>query len=209
MRSLVPTALAHHLHRGAWAFLLAPVLGGCLTYTVAPDIVPERLPKLEPVVQARAILLLTPAFSSVVGQHQEWDADIPMRHTWRYQVGSAADSAIRLWASNSFAKVEVRRLSEDEALLHFMTGRDADSTDVLLLPRLEGQVGGSPYAGMRFPVSMRVDTRVMRTGSTFSVPASATTRNSWFRSSEHDSGKALTAAIAALNAGFMARRGGL
>jgi hypothetical protein len=203
MRTCVTHGPLRRVRRGASLALLAPLLAGCYQ-SVAPPIEPATLPHLAPQLDRRAVLLLTPSLSEL---RPRFDPDVLT--SWRYEIGPAADSAIRLWAERSFARVEVRRLSEADAMRHFTTAQDGDSSDVFILPRLDGVPERAWARNDHLLLRLRVELRALRTNSIDTFSATPALPRAAFRSPTYRSGLAIRNIVTAMNEGFLVRRGGL
>jgi hypothetical protein len=149
----------------ALALVLLAATTGCVQRVeVVPTIAPATLAAPPAPIDRRLVLLLTPAFSdarsvSAMGDPVE-------RLVLTTSVGAVADTLLRDWATRSFARVDVRRMTETEALRTFVTATAAD--EVVVYPRFEGPQGSPGEAGEPVVAGVRFDVRVPRTGAVHS-----------------------------------------
>jgi hypothetical protein len=181
------------------------LLAGC-TQAVVPRLTPARVPRVQPPLAGRAVVLITPTFAGQTGRSDDDGPPIPTANV--YQLGAAAESLVVTWARASFRDAEVRRLSEADALRLFVTGEGAAPGAVLLLPRFEGRFG-EPYEGRRFAVRLRLDARSLRTGGVWSWAGAGRGAGAFFGPAGVASGRALEAAVGALRDSVAAHRDSL
>lgn len=176
---------------------------GCFARNVVPTVETTRLRAMEPRIDRRAVLLLTPSFTGFTARHEDSDA---ITFTTFTHLGAAADTAFRAWAERSFARVDVRRVSETEALRLLVGGTGLDAGDVVLLPRLDGTLGGAESIMSPWFVTVRVDVRAMRSGAVHAWTVQGRARHT---NESHPSGRALLAALTALTDTLARHRPGL
>ena len=174
------------------------VLSACIQrvpVTPTPALTDAQARVADPPIARRAVLLLTPAFSTARPVSE--NGDFLERVVVETAVGQAADSLLRAWATRSFHGVEVRRLDEAAALRAFVSETAPDA--VVIIPRFEGQQGSSALSFMPATAGVRLDIRVPRTGAVHSWLGTSRVRGGWLLDrAGRRSGRALAEALAAV-----------
>lgn len=183
----------HRRRRATLALALLPLLAGCVyRYDVSPAPVPNALPAPATRIERTLVLLLTPAFSEV--RHTRDNGDVLERVVVTTTTGAVADSLLRDWAERSSAAVEVRRLSETDALRTFVSSASPD--ELLVLPRFEGPQGAPLLGSEPVFAGVRLDVRSPRTGAVHSWLGSSRVGGGWLvHGSGRRTGRALAEAL--------------
>ncbi|PYO90584.1 MAG: hypothetical protein DMD58_06700 [Gemmatimonadetes bacterium] len=144
--------------------VLAPVLliiGAC-THQVAPKVTPTKIAAVQPPIQARALMLITPSFEDYTTTSSQGF------HKFNYHMGTSAALALTDMVKASFTSAEVRRVG-DADLMQWLSGpADTSVADLLLVPRFDAGATGQGVFTVSSDVRIRLDVRPYRSATTYS-----------------------------------------
>jgi hypothetical protein len=181
---------------------LAPALlliGVACTHNVDPKITPAKIAAVQPPINARALMLLTPSFEDYMTTSSEGI------HKFNYHMGTSAALALTDMVKASFTHAEIRRVG-DADLMQWLSG-PADTTvaDLLLVPRFDQGGTGQGFFTVSSDVRLRLDVRPYRSTTTYSWSSTGHTSRA-FSSHRGLAGSSLEQALNGLSDSLSAHR---
>lgn len=185
-----------------WFAVLAPaslVVAAACTHTVDPKITPAKVNAVRPPIQARAVLLLTPAFEDYTTSEREGI------HTFNYRMGESAALALTDMVRGSFVSADVKRIG-DADLMKWLSGPpDTSVADLLIVPRFDAGGTGTGAFTVSSDVRLRLDVRPYRGTDTYSWTSTGHTSR-MFSSHRGLAGNSLEQALNGLSDSLSAHR---
>jgi hypothetical protein len=205
---------------GLWTSIGACVAVACVSQ-VRPTVTPAKIRSVSPPIRARALLLIAPSFEKYLVEQQSGAFKI------RTHYGKVAATALSALVTESFATAEIRRLPDEELQAWLAGGPDTSAADILLEPSFEAVsvqertrcvdsdlgilLNSDPKDDtyevfeMMFEVKLRLNVRMLRTGSSRSWVTSGGT--GWRASSWRPlASSALEVALRSLSIMFASNR---
>lgn len=177
----------------------AVLLIAACTHNVAPKITPAKIAAVQPPIQARALLLLTPSFEEYQTQESQGI------HKFKYHMGESASLALTDLVRASFTATDVKHVG-DADLMQWLSG-PADTTvaDLLLIPRFDAGGTGTGMFTVSSDVRLRLDVRPYRSTTTYSWSSTGHTSRA-FSSKRGLAGSSLEQALNGLSDSLSAHR---
>lgn len=185
--------------RVPWPLVSMLIVTAACMHNVMPKITPAKVPSVEPRIDARALLLLSPSFEGYGVQESNGF------HKWRYHLGEAAAAALTDLVSRSFTRGETRGVTDAELLQWLTAPADTSVADVLLVPRFEEGGHTDRLFDTVSEARLRLDARTLSDNHTYSWVASGRTARA-FSSRKGLTGNTLEQVLHALSDSLAAHR---
>ena len=171
-------------------------------HSVAPEVTPTRVGTVQPAIQARVLLVLTPTFERYTTESQ---AGI---HHYVVHLGESGSKALQDMVGASFQHLEVQHVSEAALPQWLALPGDTGRADLVLVPNFTGSFARVRFFDFATDVALQLEVRCYRTGATYSwVGTGHATRA--FGGWSGMTGSALELAVAALADTLSSNRGKL
>jgi hypothetical protein len=155
--------------RVPWLPVSMLIVTAACTHNVMPKITPTKVPSVEPRIESRALLLLSPSFEQYGIQESDGI------HKWRYHYGEAMAAALGDLVTQSFTQGDVRHISDAEVLQWLTAAPDTSLADVLLVPYFEKGGKTDRVFDMVAEARLRLDARTLAANLTYSWAAQGRT----------------------------------
>jgi len=185
--------------RVPWLPVSMLIVTAACTHNVMPRITPAKVPSVEPRIESRALLLLSPSFEQYGTQESSGI------HKWRYHYGEAMAAALSDLVTQSFTHGDVRRISDAEVLQWLTAPPDTSLADVLLVPYFEKGGQTDRVFDTVAEARLRLDARTLAANLTYSWAAQGRTARA-FTSRKGLTGNTLEQVLRALSDSLSAHR---